>query len=140
MYFDLVGPLPTCQGFTYLLTMVDHFSHWPEVVPVTDFSAASVGKALVARFLITGEPMGTTRTRTTAYHPATDGMVERMHRTLQMAFRAQSNPQNCVDYLPLFLLGMRAAIKEDLGFSAKSAPNLRGRTPITPKHSFATHA
>ncbi len=39
-------------------------------------------------------------------------------RTLKTALRAQPNPQNWVDCLPLVLLGMRAAIKEDVGFSA----------------------
>ncbi len=40
--------------------------------------------------------LGTTRTRTTAYHPATNGMVERIHRTLKTTIRAQRNPQNWV--------------------------------------------
>ncbi len=141
VHIDLVGPLPTCQGFTYLLTMVDRFSRWPEAVPITDLSAETVARAFVARWVATfGVPaivttdrgsqfesalfqsltnlLGTTRTRTTAYHPATNGMVERMHRTLKTALRAQPNPQNWVDCLPLVLLGMRAAIKEDIGFSA----------------------
>ncbi len=60
--------------------------------------------------------LGTTRTRITVYHPTTNGMVERMHLTLKTALRAQPNPQNWVDCLPLVLLGMRAAIKEDIGF------------------------
>ncbi len=39
---------------------------------------------------------GTTRTRTTAYHPATSGMVERVLRTLKTALRAQPSTQNGV--------------------------------------------
>ncbi len=45
-------------------------------------------------------------------------MIERMDWTLKTALRAQPNPRNWVDCLPLVLLGMRAAMKEDIGFSA----------------------
>ena len=30
VHLDLVGPLPPCKGFSYLLTCVDRFTHWPE--------------------------------------------------------------------------------------------------------------
>ncbi len=39
------GPLPTCQGYIYFLTMVDHFWCWPEAIPITDLSAETVAKA-----------------------------------------------------------------------------------------------
>ena len=30
VHIDLVGPLPTCKGYSYLFTMVDHFTRLPE--------------------------------------------------------------------------------------------------------------
>lgn len=30
---DIVGPLPTCKGFRYVLTAVDKFSVWIEPIP-----------------------------------------------------------------------------------------------------------
>ena len=33
IYVDLVGPLPPSRGFTYLLTMVDRYTRWPEEIP-----------------------------------------------------------------------------------------------------------
>ena len=29
VHIDIVGPLPTSKGYTHLLTLVDHFTHWP---------------------------------------------------------------------------------------------------------------
>ena len=44
---DLVGPLPSSHGFTYLLTMVDRTTRWPEAVPLT--SLASVEMTQIGR-------------------------------------------------------------------------------------------
>ena len=30
IHLDLVGPLPSCQRFSYLLMMIDRTSWWPE--------------------------------------------------------------------------------------------------------------
>nr|VZI47184.1 unnamed protein product [Spirometra erinaceieuropaei] len=62
--------------------------------------------------------LGCTRIRTTAYHPAAHGMVDRFHRQLKTALRAVVDPGNWSDNLPLALLGIRAYLKSDLGCSA----------------------
>ena len=31
VHIDLVGPLPPSKGYTYMLTCIDQFTHWPEV-------------------------------------------------------------------------------------------------------------
>ncbi|MEM7469106.1 MAG: reverse transcriptase domain-containing protein, partial [Pseudomonadota bacterium] len=42
---DIVGPLPTSGNFTYLVTMIDRFTKWCEVIPVSDMSAESDRKS-----------------------------------------------------------------------------------------------
>ena len=51
--------------------------------------------------------------RTTAFHPADNGLVERMHRTLKAAIICRAQ-ERWTEALPLVLLGMRTAFKEDL--------------------------
>ena len=53
-HVDIVGPLPTFRGYTYLLTILDRTTRWPDVVPLQDITAASCARAFmtgwVARF------------------------------------------------------------------------------------------
>jgi transposase InsO family protein len=53
--------------------------------------------------------------QTTTYHLQSNGMVERFHRRLKDALRARCTAANWVDHLPLVLLGLPAAAREDNG-------------------------
>ena len=44
LHVDLVGPLPESQGFTYLLTIVDRFTRWPEAILLSDISVATCAR------------------------------------------------------------------------------------------------
>ena len=115
VHVDLVGPLPPSRGFTYLLTCVDRFTRWPETVPLTTITAEAVIQAFlsgwIARFgvpstIVTDQGrqfesqlwnnlmtlLGSKRVRTTAYHPQTNGMVERFHRQLKAAPEGPTQP------------------------------------------------
>ena len=134
---DIVGPLPLSNGQSYLLTCIDRFTRWPEAIPMADMTATTVAQALLSGWISRfGVPstittdrgaqfesalwtelmkyLGTIRLRTTSYHPQANGLIEWF---LKAALRAQSTPDSWTESLPLVLLGIRTAVKEDLRFS-----------------------
>ena len=136
VHVDIVGPLPTSRGVTYLITCVDRFTRWPEALPMADISADTVARTFVsgwvARFGVPStvttdrgrqftshlwraltELLGCHHLRTTAYHPSANGMVERFHRQLKASLKAKT-PVHWTDSLPMTLLGIRTALKSDL--------------------------
>ena len=70
--------------------------------------------------------LGSKRIRTTAYHPESNGLVERIHRSLNSALRALLNRSKWLGNLPLILLGLRTAVKE--GIKCSSAEVVYGTT------------
>ena len=138
IHVDIVGPLPISQGCTYLFTIIDRYTRWPEAIPMADATAATCARALLSHHVaqfgvptdITSDRgpqftsnlwnalstlLGAQLHRTTAYHPQANGIVERFHRQLKAALRARLVGPAWMDELPLVLLGLRSAPKEDLG-------------------------
>ncbi|KER23191.1 hypothetical protein T265_08884 [Opisthorchis viverrini] len=137
VHIDLVGPLPPSRGFTRILTCVDCFTRWPMAIPINDTSAENVARTFVDGWIATfGVPatittdrgpqftsklfhylkrlLGTDHFRTTAYHPAANGMVVRFHRQLKASLIASSST-HWSERLSLILLSIRNTVKEDLG-------------------------
>jgi hypothetical protein len=110
IHIDLVGLLPPSRGHTYLFTNMDRTSRWPEDIQLPSITATDCARALfagwVSRF---GVPATITSDRgaqftstlwaalcsllnikhspTTAYHPQSNGLVERFDRRLKDALR-----------------------------------------------------
>ena len=156
IHLDIVGPLLPCQGYRYLLTMIDRFTRWPEAVPIADISADTVVRSFfsgwVSRFgapaIVTTDRgsqfesqlfraltnlVGCERTRTTAYHLASNGMIERWHLSLKTAITCHGS-SNWIDVLPVVLLGIRTTYKKDL--KVTSAELLYGTTLRLPGEFF----
>ncbi|XP_026481486.1 uncharacterized protein LOC113388301 [Ctenocephalides felis] len=103
IHIDIIK-LPNINGYPYCLTIIDRFTRWPEAIPLKDISADTIVQALfsnwISRFgtpcVITSDQgcqfesaifkslmdaIGAKKIRTTAYHPQSNGLVERWHRT-----------------------------------------------------------
>ena len=158
IHIDIVGPLPPSKGYTYLFTCIDRYTRWPEAIPMTDATSESCASALLSGWIsrfgvpatITSDRgrqfesalwnslmnlLGTTRNRTTSYHPQANGMVERFHRHLKGGLKARLVGSNWVDELPIVLLGIRATLKE--GLSCSSAELVYGTTLRLPGDFFS---
>jgi Integrase core domain len=139
---DLVRPLPcSSEGFAYLLTVVDRSTRWAEALPLKATTTADCAAAFVAGWIARfGVPTNITSDRgvqfssalwaavmtklgikhamTTAFHPQSNGVVERFHRCLKDALRARFAGVEWPQHLPWVMLGLRAAPREDSGVSA----------------------
>ena len=143
IHLDLVGPLPDSEGYSYLLTIVDRYSRWMEAIPLQSITAKSCALVLlrhwISRFgvpasIVTDRGrqftsglwdelcrlLGISHSLTTSYHPQSNGMVERLHRTLKdrLISRASATGVNSwMDHLPFVLLGLRSTVRADAGCS-----------------------
>ena len=99
---DCVGPLPKSKrGNQYILTIMCMSTHFPEAIPLRTIKAPNIVKALIKFFTLVGLPrvvqsdqgsnfmsslfqevmfqLGIKQVKLTAYHPQSQGAVERFH-------------------------------------------------------------
>ena len=141
VHVDIVGPLPSCQEYSYILTAVDRFSRWPAAIPLKGITSRECAEAFLHGWIqnygtrttiITDQGrqftsllwqelchmLGAQHSSTTAYHPQSNGMVERFHRQLKASLMSLSDKNsNWISDLPLVMLGIRTSVKEDLHLS-----------------------
>ena len=127
---DILGPLPLSEsGNQYLLIVADYFTKWPEAYPLPNQEATTVAKVLVNEMICQfGVPLemhsdqgrnfesalfkevcrllGMTKTKTTPLHPQSDGMVERMNRTIevQLSMFVQDHQRDWDEFIPLLMI------------------------------------
>ena len=140
IHVDIVGPLPTSQGFTHLFTIVDRFTRWPAAIPIKGTDSHTCARALLTSWIADrgvpahissdrgaqftsqlwryiAEFLGSSLHKTTAYHPQANGLVERFHRQLKECLKARLTGPNWIDQLPWVLLGIRTTPKVELDAS-----------------------
>ena len=136
LHVDIVGPLPTSEGMQYLFTIIDRFTRWPEAIPMPDAKAVTCANALIRHWIsrlgvpsdITSDRgpqftsalwtelhrlLGISSHNTTAFHPQANGLVERLHRQLKASIKARTTGPNWMEELPIVLLGIRSAWREE---------------------------
>ncbi|XP_036066885.1 uncharacterized protein LOC112138883 isoform X2 [Oryzias melastigma] len=139
---DIVGPVERTQsGNRYILVICDYGTRYPEAFPLRDITAKQIAYALLQLFSRVGIPseiltdqdtnflsntlkqvyrlLGIKSIRTTAYHPQTDGLVERYNRTLKSILRKfiSMNAKDWDKWLPYLLFAYREVPQASTGFS-----------------------
>lgn len=157
VHLDIIGPMPISDGYRYCVTLIDRYTRWPEVIPIADIRAETVAMAVfkdwiarfgVPKYIFTDQGtqfeselfrelsklLGFERKRTNAYNPQMNGMIERFHRTLKAVLMCNKNI-TWSKALPLILLGLRSAFKED--FNTTPAELLYGESIRLPSDFVA---
>ena len=142
LHVDLAGPLHSSNGCRYLLTVVERFSRWFTATLIKEITAEATIEAFVNGWIqyfgcplsvvtnqggqFTGylwknlmSVLGITgkHATTTSYHPQANKLVENLHRRLKDALRMQKFPDMWYFNLPIVLLVLRTAMKEDFPLS-----------------------
>ena len=159
---DVLQVSVSSRGNRYLLVLQDYFTKWAEVIPMPNQTAECIAGILIDLFSRFGIPgilrsdqsanfestmirrvcaaFGVLKSRTTAYHPQGDGMVEHFNRTLLQFLRCYTE-QNDVDWegnLPLVLYAYRTASNASTGFSPFVL--MMGRDPFLPSLPSMTNS
>ena len=138
---DILGPLPTSDsGNKYILIVSDYFTRWVEAYPIPDQEAHTIADVLTKQFICRfGVPLlihtdqgrnfesklmadvcgllDIKKTRTTAYHPQSDGMVERFNQTseAQLSKFADHSQRDWDQHIPFLLMAYRSAMHDTTG-------------------------
>ncbi len=140
---DCVGPLPkTKSGNSYLLTLMCASTRFPEAIPLHSIKAHTIVKAVVKFCTTFGMPkhiqsdQGTNfmsnvfakvmkqlaikHQVSSAYHPQSQGAIERFHQTLKSMLRTfcVEHEKEWDEHIPLLLFAVRNTTQASLGFSS----------------------
>ena len=141
---DITGPLPLTQKRNrYILGISDYFSKLAILIPLKDISAKTVATKVFTQWISRyGPPLtihtdqvknfesdlfhqfcklyAIKKTKTTAYHPQGDGMVERLFRTIKPLINATCSELRVQwdEALPHINLALMNIKKESTGFSS----------------------
>jgi transposase InsO family protein len=132
---DLVGPLPDCNGYRFILTVIDTYSRYLFLIPMRQHTATEVAEKLIAQvFMPFGlcnnlisdrapefmgdvwkevlEYLNIEQWATSPYYPQGNGRCERSHRTLMKMIKAkmeQNKNRNWVDLVAPTMLAYNTA-------------------------------
>lgn len=142
LVIDCVGPLPkTKAGYQYLVTIMCAATRFPDAIPLCNLKAKAVVKELIKFCSTFGLPkiiqtdcgtnftsrmfeqilkeLGISHLLSSAYHPQSQGVIERFHQTLKTMLRSYcvETGKDWDEGLPFLLFAVRETVQESLGFS-----------------------
>ena len=153
---DVVGPLPeTERSNQYIIVLVDYSTRWVEAFPTRDNSVGTIARLLLDEwFPRYGAPhtllsdqgsefmnelvaaiLELFRVRkiwTSAYHPQTNGLVERFNRTIKslLGIYVQDHPKTWDQFLSAVLFAVRTTTHSSLQYAPFDL--VHGREPRLP--------
>ena len=156
MSVDTLGPFPPdAKGMTLVLVFVDYFTRWAVCVPVREQSANTVARVLleqvvykygVPRFLLSDrgsnyigavltelrQMIGVHALQSTAFHPQTNGLVERLNHTLVQCLSLICNlkKENWSEYIHAAAFAYNTCAQERVDESPFYL--VYGREPVLP--------
>lgn len=140
---DILGPFPESEtGNSYILVATDYFTRWAEAYPIPDQEATTVAKKLTNEMFLRFSPpeqlhcdqgrqfesrlmaevcklLHIQKSRTTAYHPQSDGLAERWNRTLlgMLATCVGEHPENWEEYVNKACMAYNTSVHATTGFT-----------------------
>ncbi|CAC5375615.1 unnamed protein product [Mytilus coruscus] len=140
---DILGTCPVTRNANeYLIVITDYFTKWTESFAVSNHTALTVADKLVTEvFCRFGVPsqlhsdqgrefmsdlftqicilLNIDKTRTCPYRPQSDGLVDRINRTLiqMLSIFVNDNRNDWDDHLPYLLMAYRSTIQDSTGFA-----------------------
>ena len=140
---DITGPFPESEaGNRYILVVGDYFTRWMECFAIPDQEAETVVRKLVDEVFCRFSPpeqlhsdqgrqfesdlmrqicsiLKIEKSRTTAYHPQCDGLVERFNRTLKhmLATSLKDHPFDWEDRLRKVCMAYNSSVHASTGYT-----------------------
>ena len=149
---DCVGPLPkTKAGHQYLLMLMCASTRFPEAIPLRNIRADTIVKHLIKFFTLVGLPktvqsdqgstflagvfqqvmheLGIKQNLSSAYHPQSQGALERFHQTLKNMIRTYCYEQqkDWDEGISMLLFAFRESVQQSLD-SAHLSYYMEGRS------------
>lgn len=156
IHLDILGPFnESSQGNVYILMMIDQFTKWLELAALPKQDAESCAYQFLVHFVTTfGCPLEVhtdqgrnfdsnlfkamcsvleiSKTRTTPYHPCSNGQIERYNQVVVQMVRCFLEGQNREwdKHLPFLAMALHATVQRQTGFT----PNMLmlGREVLQP--------
>ena len=140
---DIMGPFPeSTAGNSFILVISDYFTRWVEAFGIPNQAATTVASKITEQFFFRfGLPeqlhsdqgrnfesevvsevckiLGIAKTRTTPYHPQSDGLVERLNKTLlnMLAMATSEYPSQWNSHLRNLCMAYNTSVQPTTGFS-----------------------